>query len=125
VQAREAEAAAGQGSLFDAGPSEGPRPEPPLPNLDPWPEQERLAREKEAVGFFISGHPLDRFRDLARAFGPANTGNLGEFSGQEIELPCVVTKVTRQIMRKDSSEWGRLTVEDFAGTASVLAFGTP
>jgi DNA polymerase-3 subunit alpha len=123
VQAREAEAAAGQGSLFDAGPSEGPRPEPPLPAVEPWPEQVRLAREKEAVGFFISGHPLDRFRDLARAFGPANTGNLGEFSGQEVEIPCVVTKVARQIMRKDASEWGRLTVEDFAGTASVLAFG--
>jgi len=123
VQAREAEAAAGQGSLFDAGPSEGPRTDPPLPVVETWSEQERLAREKEAVGFFISGHPLDRFRDLARAFGPVNTGNLGEFSGQDIELPCVVTKVARQIMRKDSSEWGRLTVEDFAGTASVLAFG--
>ena len=123
VQAREAEAAAGQASLFDAGAAEGPREEPPLPSVPPWSEQERLAREKEAVGFFISGHPLDRFRDVARAFGPVNTGNLGEFSGQEIELPCVVTKVARQIMRKDNSEWGRLTVEDFAGTASVLAFG--
>jgi DNA polymerase-3 subunit alpha len=91
--------------------------------VEPWTEQERLAREKESVGFFISGHPLDRFRDLARAFGPVTTGNLGEFSGQDIELPCVVTKVARQIMRKDNSEWGKLTVEDFAGTASVLAFG--
>ena len=123
IQAREAEAAAGQGSLFPAGESEVSETHPRLPDVPPWSEADRLAREKEAVGFFISGHPLDRFRDLARAFDPVNTGNLSEFVGQDIELPCVVTKVARQIMKKDSSEWGRLVVEDFNGTASVLAFG--
>jgi DNA polymerase-3 subunit alpha len=123
VQAREAEAAAGQASLFEAAGSGQTRPAPALPEVEPWPEQERLAREKEAVGFFISGHPLDRFRDLARAFGPANTGNLSEFNGRDVELPCVVTQVSRQVLKKDNSEWGRITVEDFAGTATVLAFG--
>jgi DNA polymerase-3 subunit alpha len=40
-----------------------------------------------------------------------------------VELACVVTQLTRQISRKDSAEWGKLLVEDFAGTATVLAFG--
>jgi DNA polymerase-3 subunit alpha len=35
----------------------------------------------------------------------------------------VVTAVSRQISRRDSSEWGKITVEDFKGTATVLAFG--
>ncbi len=122
VQAREAEAAAGQASLFDGGSAEVERPRPQLPTLPEWEEQDRLAREKEALGFFISGHPMDRYRDLARAFGTANAGNLKDFAGEEVELACVVTKVARQISRKDGAEWGRVTVEDYYGTATVLAF---
>ncbi len=122
VQIRAAEAEAGQASLFDGGAPGAERPEPTLPTVPEWPEQDRLAREKEALGFFISGHPLDRFRDLTRAFGPAHTGNLKEFSGRQVEFACVVTKVARQISRKDNSEWGKVTVEDFYGTATILAF---
>jgi DNA polymerase III subunit alpha len=122
VQAREAEAAAGQASLFDGGGPEAERPLPLLPTVPEWSEQDRLAREKEALGFFISGHPLDRYRDAVQAFGPASAGALREFRGQEVEFGCVVTKVARQISRKDNSEWGRITVEDFYGTATVLAF---
>ena len=40
-----------------------------------------------------------------------------------MELACVVTEAARQISKKDGSEWGRITVEDFHGTATVLAFG--
>jgi DNA polymerase III subunit alpha len=122
VQAREAEAAAGQGSLFDGGHGGGERPLPSLPTVPEWPEQERLAREKEALGFFISGHPLDRYREVVRAFGPANAGNLREFKGAEVTFGCVVTKVARQISRRDNSEWGKVSVEDFWGSATVLAF---
>jgi DNA polymerase III subunit alpha len=122
VQAREAEAAAGQASLFGGGDDADARPVPSLPSVPEWSEQDRLAREKEALGFFISGHPLDRFRDAVQAFGPAHAGNLKEFRGQEVEFGCVVTKVARQISRRDNSEWGKITVEDFYGTATVLAF---
>ena len=122
VQAREAEEAAGQASLFDGGGADVERPLPLLPTVPEWSEQDRLAREKEALGFFISGHPLDRYRDAVQAFGPASAGTLKQFRGQEVEFGCVVTKVARQISRKDNSEWGRITVEDFLGTATILAF---
>jgi DNA polymerase III subunit alpha len=122
VQAREAELAAGQASLFEGGGAATERPTPALPVVPEWDEADRLAREKEALGFFISGHPMDRYRDLARAFGSAHTGNLADFAGQEVELACVVTTVARQLSRKDNSEWGKITVEDFYGTATVLAF---
>jgi DNA polymerase-3 subunit alpha len=52
-----------------------------------------------------------------------NTSVLKQFRDQKVELACVVTGVSRQISRKNGSEWGKLTVEDFHGTASVLAFG--
>ncbi len=121
VQARQAEKEAGQASLFGAE-SALPRSEPPLPNVPEWDEPERLAREKAALGFFISGHPLDRFREVVRAFAPVTSATLAEKAGEPVELACVVTQVSRQISRKDNSEWGKITVEDFQGTATILAF---
>jgi len=121
ISARKAEEEAGQASLFGMGEALE-RKDPGLPNVPPWPEQERLKREKEALGFFISGHPLDHFADVVRAFDGVNTGNLKDHLGRPLDLACVVTKVQRQISRRDNSEWAKITVEDFHGTATVLAF---
>ncbi len=128
AQVRQAEAEAGQASLFDAfggGPAApaAQRPAPQLPDVAPWPESERLAREKETLGFFISGHPLDKYRDEVRVFQAVNTANLKSYREQKVELAVVVTAVSRQISKKNGAEWGRVTVEDFYGTASVLVFG--
>ncbi len=121
VQVRQAEVEAGQASLFGDA-SVIPQTTPSLPNVPDWPEAERLAREKAALGFFISGHPLDRFREVVRAFEPVSSATLADRPGQAVDLPCVVTSVARQISRKDNSEWGKITVEDFQGTATILAF---
>jgi DNA polymerase III subunit alpha len=96
---------------------------PGLPEVEKWPEGDRLAREKEILGFFISGHPLDKFREDVTLFDRVNTANLKEFRDQKVELACVLTDVARQISKRDGSEWGRISVEDFYGTATVLAFG--
>jgi DNA polymerase-3 subunit alpha len=125
AQLRQEEKASGQVSLFDTGgTADGPaRPELPLPDVPRWSEGERLAKEKEILGFFISGHPLEKFRDELRVFEQFNTTLLKQFKDQRVELPCVVTAVSRQTSRRDGAEWGRITVEDFHGTATVLAFG--
>ncbi len=124
AQLRQDERVSGQGSLFDMGDGDGrERPEPVLPDVPRWSESERLAREKEVVGFFITGHPLARFADELRAYSGLNTSNLKQFRDKRVEIPCVVTGVTRQISKKNGSEWARLTIEDFSGTATCLAFG--
>jgi DNA polymerase-3 subunit alpha len=122
VQARQAEIESGQASLFGDASQLAPKA-PPLPNVPKWGDAERLAREKEALGFFISGHPLGRFREVVRAYEPLTSDVLVDLPGRLVALPCVVTGVARQISRRDSSEWGKVTVEDFQGTATVLAFG--
>jgi DNA polymerase III subunit alpha len=126
AQLRNEERASGQASLFDSGGAADAapqRPEPQLPDVPRWTETERLAREKEILGFFISGHPLDRYREEVRVFEHVNTATLRQFRDQKIELACVVTAVSRQLSKKNGAEWGRLTVEDFYGTAPVLVFG--
>jgi DNA polymerase-3 subunit alpha len=115
-----------QGGLFDlmdGGTGPALIQEPPLPSVEPWSEGDRLQREKEILGFFISGHPLDKYREDIALFDRVNTGNLKEHRDQKVELACVITEVSRQISKRDGAEWGRITVEDYYGTATVLAFG--
>lgn len=118
--ARMQEAEQGQHSLFGGGGVERPTPE--LPTVPEWPDRERLKREKEALGFFISGHPLDRYREVVRAFDPVGSDALKARMGDSVEMACVVTAVARQISRRDGSEWAKITIEGFQGTATVLAF---
>src|SRR6185503_7954633 len=61
AQVRQQERTSGQHGLFgEATPV--PRPSSPLPEVAPWTEHERLTREKAVLGFFISGHPLAKYR---------------------------------------------------------------
>ena len=127
AQLRQIERESGQVSLFDAGacPASAPRraAEPPLPDVPRWSESERLTREKEILGFFISGHPLEKYADLVRVYQDVNTSTLKTQRDQKIELACVITERDPTAVEKNGAEWARLTVEDFFGTASVLAFG--
>ncbi len=124
AQLQQRERETGQASLFGGddeshvGPSE-----PPLPKVPEWSEQEKLAREKEMVGFFVSGHPLDAHRDLVDLYAQrTNASNLAERRDRKVEIACVVTEVSRRISRKDGSEWARIVFEDYHGTATALAF---
>ena len=121
VNARNAETISGQESLFGQSEDALEREDPSLPEIQEWSAQERLTREKEALGFFISGHPLDRYQHLMENFR-INTSTIKNHPGLSVEIPCVVTKVDKRISRRDNSEWAKITVEDFQGTADVLAF---
>jgi DNA polymerase-3 subunit alpha len=123
AQLRQAERQAGQATLFDDDTGVGAEREPaPLPDVAPWTEAERLTREKEVLGFFISGHPLDRYRDEVRLFSTRSTATLATWSEHQVTAAVVVTSVTRRISRKSGAEYARLVVEDFQGTAEAIVF---
>ncbi len=122
AQLRQAERESGQVTLFgDAVPASGAR-EITLPEAPAWTESERLAREKEVIGFFISGHPLERYRDEVTLFSTRTTATLGTWSEHAVSAAVVVTAVKRQISKKTGAEYARLTLEDFHGTAEALVF---
>jgi DNA polymerase-3 subunit alpha len=121
AQLRQQEREAGQESLFGELPEARVRP-PVLPELPPWPEAERLAREKEVLGFFISGHPLEPFRPEVELFGTRTTATLGEWSEQGVRVAGVITAVRRQLAKKSGKEYARIVLEDFHGTAELLVF---
>jgi DNA polymerase-3 subunit alpha len=121
AQLRQAERSAGQESLFgDSGKSQPA--EQAMPEVEPWSEAERLAREKEVIGFFISGHPLERYREEVALFGTRTTATLAVWSEHPVSTAVVVTAVKRQVSRKSGAEYARLTLEDFHGTAEALVF---
>jgi DNA polymerase-3 subunit alpha len=123
AQLLQADRDAGQESLFgDALGGTAPRGPLVLPDVPPWTEAERLAREKEVLGFFISGHPLGRYRDEVELFGTRTTATLGTWSEHPVTVGAVVTAVKRQISKKTGKEYARLVLEDFHGTAEAIVF---
>ncbi len=121
---KQEEIATGQVSLFGVPAGEDPKPEHDLvlPNPEPWSESERLSKEKEILGFYISGHPLERFRAEAEIFATHTVADLGGWRAENMALSVVVTNIKKQLSKKSGKEFARLTIEDFAGSAEVLVF---
>src|SRR3954471_23470788 len=138
AQLLQAEREAGQGSLFGDNGSRGNggnsgmaalpsatsafSAPPAYPDIPAWTEAERLAKEKEVLGFFISGHPLERFRQEVELFGTRTTATLSEWGEHQVSVAAVVTAVKRQISKKTGKEYARLVLEDFHGTAEAIVF---
>ena len=122
---RQAELASGQGSLFGGDDAPGaavPESPRPLPNVAPLTESERLKREKEILGFYISGHPLEPYRAECELFATHTVSELGTWTDGPMALGVVITSIKRQISKRSGAEFARLTVEDFSGSSEVLVF---
>ncbi|NNG16770.1 MAG: DNA polymerase III subunit alpha [Gemmatimonadales bacterium] len=113
---------AGQASLFGDGQEPAAPARLAMPDIPEWGEAERLAKEKEVLGFFISGHPLENFRHEVELFGTRTTATLGEWSEHQVTISAIVTTVKRQISKKTGKEYARLVLEDFHGTAEAIVF---
>ena len=116
----------GQVSMFggpaegsDAGDAHAPRT---LPNVAPMAESERLTREKEILGIYISGHPLEPYRVECELFASHTVSQLGQWTPEPISMGVVVTGIKRQLSKRSGAEFARLTVEDFSGSSEVLVF---
>ncbi len=93
-----------------------------LPAVEAWDERTRLAREKELLGFYLSGHPLSEMRDEVEAMSNANTQTLAELGdGKEIRIVGLVSAMRRTHDRRGRA-MAFVTLEDFFGTVEVLVF---
>jgi DNA polymerase-3 subunit alpha len=121
AQLLQQEREAGQASLFGESPA-AERHALALPDLPDWPEAERLTREKEVIGFFISGHPLEPFRTEVELFGTRTTATLQQWTEHPVTVAVVVTGVKRQLSKKTGKEYARIILEDFHGAAEAIVF---
>ncbi|MFU8812413.1 MAG: DNA polymerase III subunit alpha [Balneolaceae bacterium] len=122
---KQEEARLNQGSLFggDAG-SAASIGEPKLRDVPRWSNIQRLNKERELIGFYLSGHPLDKFREDARLFASHTLHNEDLMQLQEREKVRVIGIITeaKKVTDKKGRPMAFLQIEDLQGALEVLVF---
>lgn len=112
----------GQTSLFDLSGESRVVPVPKLAQVPEWPRSEILSKEKEMLGFYVSGHPLTRYEEELKALATRNTHTIEEAKdGEEVYIGGIIANVKTSIDRK-KKQMGFATLEDFMGTVEVVIF---
>ncbi len=114
-----------QNSLFgDTEMAEIPKPE--VPTGSTWSTLERLNRERELVGIYLSAHPLDEYSLILNEFCNTKATELEDkqaLIGRKISLGGVVSDPPRTGFTKKGSPYGVAKIEDFSGTAELFFIG--
>jgi DNA polymerase-3 subunit alpha len=93
-----------------------------MPECEPWSAQEQLRLEKEALGFFLTAHPLDRYRDLIAALGTASSRAVREGEGNERAVFGGIITAIKPATDRSGRAMAFVTLEDAEGQAEVLLF---
>jgi DNA polymerase-3 subunit alpha len=113
--------ARGQTSLFGLLETPGDTPLETLTRQPEWPAAERLAAEKELLGFYVTGHPLTPFLPLLRRYALATTAQLAQLPRFSLtRIGGLVTGVQQGISKKTQKPYALATLEDRDGTVQVL-----
>ena len=113
----------GQHGLFGSGTAvtETPRPEI-LPDAAEWAEHELLAAEYSTLGFYISGHPLDKYTGRLQEMKAAELASLeGRRNGEEVTVAGIIVQ-SRAMRSRRGARWAILTLQDRTGVCEALAF---
>ena len=95
-----------------------------LRNLTEWPESEKLAHEKELLGFYVSGHPLTPLLGILNNYTLHTTNELKELSGRTVtRFGGLVAEVKRAISKKTDKPYATATLEDMHGSVTILCIG--
>ena len=100
-------------------------PEPKIPVCEEWHKLIQLKNEKDVVGFFISGHPLDTYKLEMENFcfhSVSDTKKLEENKNKELVFGGIVTAVHNGVT-KTGNPWGKITLEDYRESAELAFFG--
>ncbi len=125
-QRRQRERDEGQASFFDllGAPAAPPAPAP-VEVVPEWDLDQRLQFEKEVLGFYVSGHPLARFRPLVESMGITSSSDLaGKGPGARVLLVGQVAAL-KETSTKSGNRMAFVTLEDMDGTVEVTVFPEP
>ncbi len=114
----------GQAGLFGMEFSAEEAHEEPLPKVPDWTIPEKLSGEKEMMGFYVTGHPLEEFVDKVAELATHETDALEGFNrGAEVRLCGILTNIQRR-RNKDGKLWASMQIEDRKGALEGMAFST-
>ena len=97
----------------------------PVAQYTPWSDLERLNNERELIGIYISGHPLDDYAIILHKVCSVQMKDLEDlkpFNGQDITLGGIVSSV-RQGQTRTGKPYGIVKIEDYSGTGEIPLFG--
>jgi len=112
----------GQQGLFtdlatDAGQENMPEP---LPDLGEWGKKELLSYEKEVLGYYLTGHPMEQYRDELRSFSRYRTSDLdSNLDQKEITIGGMIAKVEKKQTKKGAT-MAIMQLEDLSGSIEVV-----
>ncbi|MBF0429749.1 MAG: DNA polymerase III subunit alpha [Fibrobacteria bacterium] len=115
----------GQTSLFqvDDEDDSGLHDELVQPDVEPWPYNEMLAKEKEVLGLYLSGHPLETYRMELKAFtsSPLDADSLGRLTmDTDVILGGILSGLRTRISKRDNRVFAFGVLEDFTGKTELV-----
>ena len=139
AQKSQRDQAAGQHGLFgifDDMPAAATAKEDALPSVPEWDEHTRLANEKEVLGFFVSGHPLDKYREKLRNLKVVDTATACEMKPEpqvfrrggndapqnELQIAGVITGLKVAKSKRSGEMYAQACLEDTVGKIELIAF---
>lgn len=127
-QNRKREAASvSQMSIFDMSEEIKAEDHPQPPVCEPWTSVEQCSYEKEVVGFYLTGHPLDDYKYEMQNFVSIHVSQLNDLESlvprREVRFGGIVTAAMSGISQKSGRPYGSLTIEDYDGQYELRLFG--
>jgi DNA polymerase III subunit alpha len=125
-QKKHQEKTVGQGGLFLAGPHTAhdiqPWRETELPEADDWSEEQQLAGEYSVLGFYISGHPLDKYAGRLNDLNAAELATMESRKNNEDLVVAGIIVQIRPMRSRRGARWAILTLQDRTGVIEALVF---
>src|SRR5699024_4570400 len=100
-------------------------PEPEVPPCEEWPTMKKLKQEREVVGIYISGHPLDDFKTEMKHFCKGKLSQLRDqekYINRELAIGGIISDV-QHLVSKNGKGWAIFTVEDYTDSYDFKIFG--
>ena len=130
--AAQADRLSGQKSLFGIAAAVEVKPRYPIVGdmvgdlrVEEWPERVRLSFEKEALGFYLTGHPLQGYEREARRYASCTCAQVAvKRQDDKVAVVGVVASLREKTNKEKGTRFGFFTLEDLAGTAEVVAWSS-
>ena len=97
-------------------------PIPQAPPCEPWPLIQKLQREREVTGIFVSGHPLDDYRIEVETLTNCPLQEIARHKDKNLRLAGLVLKAEHRISKKGNG-WGAFAIQDYSGVLEFRLFG--
>jgi len=111
-----------ENSLFGGFEKEFIISEPSLPSIDPWARKEKLAKEREVTGFYVSDHPLRKYEVDYKSFATIHLGETEQLENMDVVRACGVITGVKTKIDKAGNYMAFFTLDDFSGSCETLMF---